>query len=176
MGASEFIVSGDNLETKSSWGIRLGYVAAYELTESFFLKGAILINQRGFNYSDERWGLNAVDLPLNLGFSAPIGEKGMKWFLDAGINIEYNFRAFTKVNDELVTLSIGNETGDIKPFSFGVNGGTGIQFTERMQLRFSYYYGLTNLLQTSEDSWKNFVIGTALIFHFQKNQASPIVY
>ncbi len=40
MGAREFVISNENLAPEISWGIRLGYVAGYELSESFFSTGS----------------------------------------------------------------------------------------------------------------------------------------
>ena len=165
MAAAEFNLQGMAIDTKPSWGIRLGYAATYHMNDKLFLRGAALINQRGFSYADERWGLSIIDVPLNLGLELPLGDSGKKWFFDAGINFEYNFRAFTRFDGDLVVLTIGNDPDDIKPFSMGYNLGTGLRFGEKFDVRVNYYRGLVNLLQTGSDTWQNYTVGTALIFY-----------
>ncbi|MEH0156381.1 porin family protein [Limibacter armeniacum] len=167
MMGGNLMISNVEADTEYSWGIRLGYVGEYKLSDGAFLRGAVLLNQRGFQFADERWGLNAIDVPVNLGYNFNLNDDGLKLFLDAGVNLEYNFRAFTKINDELVTLTIGSEEGDIKRFSTGVNFGTGLQFSEKVKLRVNYYKGMTNLLQSNNDEWNNHVVGVSLDYFFK---------
>lgn len=156
----------DPIETSSSWGIRLGYVGEYAFSETTYFRGALLINQRGFKFADERWGLNVIDLPLNVGFAPSLGAGNLKWFIDGGLNIGFSFRAFTKIDGELTTLTIGSGPDDIKILSTGFNIGTGLQFSEKLKLRVNYYNGFTNMVQSPGDEWKNQVLGVALNFFF----------
>ncbi len=161
--SANFVLDGP-VDTKSTWGIRLGYVGEYSLSKSLYFRFGLLINQRGFKLADERWGLNALDVPLNIGYSVPLNDNGFEFFIDGGLNLEYNFHAFTKINDELVALSIGSEQQDIKTFGTGFNFGTGFQVSKRVKTRVSYYKGLTNLVRTTNDEWKNNVLGFAVIY------------
>lgn len=165
MNADFTLSPGGEVDTKSSWGIRLGYVAEYYVTDQFYLRGAVLVNQRGFFFDNERWGLNALDIPVNLGYAFPVKDE-MKVFIDGGVNVEYNFHAFTKIDNELVELTIGGDEQDIKPISIGVNFGTGYQFSEKWKFRVNYYKGLTNLVRTDGDEWTNSVVGFAFDFFF----------
>lgn len=166
MGA-DFILE-EPIATQDSWGIRLGYVGEYQISDHLYARGAALINQRGFKFGGERWALSAIDVPVNLGYALNLNDKNLKLFIDGGFNFAYNFRAFTKSNGEIVTLEIGNEEGDIKMFSTGFNVGGGLQFSEKIKVRVNYYSGLTNLLRTEGDEWKNHVIGLSLNFFFKK--------
>lgn len=152
------------VDTKSSWGIRLGYVGEYALSENHYLRFGALINQRGFKLADERWALTALDFPLNIGYLKEINNGSLQLFVDGGLNLEYNVRATTKLDGDLVELTIGGEEDDIKPLAVGVNLGIGVQLKENIKIRTSYYRGLTNLLRTDNDSWKNSVFGFALNF------------
>lgn len=156
----------DPIDTNSSWGIRLGYVGEIPLSKKFYVRGAALINQRGFEFLDERWALNVVDLPLNLGYAIPLNSTSVEVFLDAGLNLEYNMDAFTKIDGEMVRLEIGGSEDDIKRFSQGLNVGAGMRFSNALKLRLSYYQGLTNIVRSADDSWKNTVIGVSLNFFF----------
>ena len=156
----------DAFDTNASWGIRLGYVGEFPLSQDLYFRGAALINQRGFEFLDERWALNTIDPPLNLGYAIPISNNSVEFFLDAGLNLEYNMDAFTKIDGETVRLNIGVSEDDIKRFSQGFNLGTGLRFSRALKLRVSYYQGLTNLVRSNDDSWKNRVIGVSLNYFF----------
>jgi len=67
----------DAIDTNASWGIRLGYVGEFPLSQDLYFRGAALINQRGFEFLDERWALNTVDLPLNLGYTIPLNSNSV---------------------------------------------------------------------------------------------------
>ncbi len=161
--SANFTLNGP-VETNSTWGIRLGYVGEYSVSKHFYFRFGLLVNQRGFELGEERWGLNALDVPLNIGYSIPLNDEGFEFFIDGGFDLEYNFHAFTKINDELVALSIGGEQDDIKSFGTGFNIGTGLQVSKRVKTRVSYYKGLSNLVRTTNDEWKNKVIGVAVIY------------
>ncbi len=154
------------VDTSNSWGIRFGYVGEYNFSDQVYFRGAFLINQRGFQFADERWGLNVIDIPLNIGFSPGIGTGKLQWFLDGGFNVDFSIRAFTKIDGELTTLTIGNGPEDIKVISTGFNIGTGLQFSKKIKLRINYYSSFTNILQTSNEEWKNQVIGIAFNWFF----------
>ena len=166
MGADVYFE--ESIETKNSWGIRLGYVGEYHLSDHVYARGAVLINQRGFQYADQRWGLNAIDVPINLGYSLTPSGKTPRVFIDGGVNFQYNFRAFTKINGELVTLDIGSGEEDIKTISTGLNVGAGLQFSDAIKVRLNYYHGITNLVRTPGDEWKNRVYGVALNYFFKQ--------
>lgn len=159
----------DPIETNGSWGIRLGFVSEVPLSIKTYFRGAALINQRGFEFLDERWALNVVDVPLNLGYAIPIANSRVAFFVDGGLNLEYNMDAFTKIDGETVRLDIGGAEDDIKRFSQGFNLGTGVRFSRALKLRVNYYQGLTNLVRSADDSWKNRVIGISLNYFFNKS-------
>lgn len=154
------------IDTNGSWGIRLGFVSEVPLSNKTYFRGAALINQRGFEFLDERWALNVIDVPLNLGYAIPLANSRIALFLDAGLNVEYNMDAFTKIDGETVRLDIGSSEDDIKRFSQGFNLGTGVRFSRALKLRLNYYQGLTNLVRSADDSWKNRVIGISLNYFF----------
>ena len=165
----------DTIDTDNIWGLRLGYVGEFPLSERTFLRGAVLINKRGFQFMDERWGLTVLDLPLNLGYGIPLGGNSTKLFFDAGINLEYILEAFTRISGTKTLINMGSGDGEIKRFVQGFNLSSGIQFSKGLQLRVNYYRGLTNVIRSEEDSWKNRAIGVSLcIFFFRAGNAQHL--
>lgn len=156
---------GEELQTTPTYGIRLGYIGEYHLFEDVFLRFGLLVNQRGFELADERWGLNVFDAPLNVGYALKLNNN-LKLTLDGGFNIEYNFQAFTKIDGKPVKISIGRGEDDIKQIGAGVNLGIGLQLSEFIKVRGEYYKGLSNLVRTQGDDWKNRVIGLSVDFFF----------
>lgn len=156
----------NEIDTQNSWGIRLGYVGEFPISDPLYFRGALLINQRGFQFLDERWALNVIDVPLNFGYSIPLGGNSKYFFLDGGLNLEFNMDAFTKIDGETVRLTIGSDDDDIKRISQGFNLGTGIRFSSALKMRINYYQGLTNLIRSANDNWKNRAIGISINYFF----------
>ncbi len=164
-------------EPKSSLGFSLGYAAERDLSESVYVKVAVLAtkrsfnanNIRGINTSKEKWGLNVIEIPINLGYYLNYNNRNFQIFVEGGLNVDYNMRGFIKNDDETITLDIGNE-GSVNRISTGVNVGVGLLFSKRTKVRLYYYNGLTNVLTTENDQWKNKAIGISLNYFLKKRE------
>ncbi len=164
-------------EPTSSFGFSLGYAAERDLSENMYVKVAILAskrsfnanNIRGINTTEEKWGVNVIEIPINLGYYLNVNNRNFQIFIEGGLNIDYNIRAFVKNDNETITLDIGSE-GGVNRISTGANIGAGILFSKRMKVKMHYYKGLTNLLNTEDDIWKNGAIGISLNYFLKKRE------
>jgi hypothetical protein len=161
----------------SDFGFSLGYAAERDLSENLYVKVAILVNKRGlkavnkrgFNTTDETWGLNVIEVPVNFGYYINYNNRNFQFFIDAGLNFDYNIRAFVENENEKITLDIGGE-GDIKRISTGATIGAGILFSKRLKVRLNYYYGLTSVSNNENDEWKNNSFGISFNYFLKKRE------
>ncbi len=164
-------------EPSSAFGFSLGYAAERDLSESVYMKVAVLVtkrsfnanNIRGINTTQEKWGVNVIEIPLNLGYYLNFNNRNFQFFVEGGLNIDYNMRAFVKNDNETITLDIGGE-GSVNRISTGVNVGAGLLFSKRIKVRLQYYNGLTNILNTDDDQWKNKAFGISLNYFLKKRE------
>jgi len=161
----------------SDFGFSLGYVAERDLSEKVYMKVAVLVtkrglkavNNRGFNTTDESWGLNVIEVPLNFGYYINYNNRNRQIFVDAGLSIDYVMRAFVENPDEKITLDIGGE-GSVKRLGAGVNVGTGLLLNKRLKFRVYYYYGLTSVAANENDQWKNSAFGVSFNYFLKKRE------
>lgn len=164
-------------EPSGALGFSLGYTAERDLSEQIYLKLGVLVNKRsheainlrGFNTTDETWGLNVIELPVNFGYYLNFNNRNSQFFIEAGLSFDYVMRAFVENSTEKITLDIGSE-GDIKRFGAGANIGAGLLLSKRLKFRVFYYYGLTSISNNENDEWKNNAFGLSLNYFLKKRE------
>ena len=170
-------MSGESSEPSSTFGFSVGYIAERDLSENLYVKVAILANKRGFNAvnkrgintTDEKWRLNVIEIQINLGYYLNWNNRNRQIFLEGGLTFDYNGRAFIKNDTETITLDIGSEAS-VKRISTGVNIGAGLLFSKRIKVRLNYYHGLSNVLITEGDEWKNRGFGISCNYFLKKRE------
>lgn len=163
-------IDGLDLPSKNAFGPRVGYIGELGLKGGVKMGWGLLFMQKGFKLDGETWAISSFDLPLRIGYSIPLKNERIRLFGDVGGTFEYNFNATAKIDGETVELLIGDEDGDLKRFSNGIEIGAGVSLAQLIGLRISYYLGMTNLVRNSPNSeWKNHYIGFSLQFLFMKN-------
>jgi len=161
----------ESAEPSSALGFQLGYLAERELTDNIYIRLGVnftrrefkAISRRGINTSNEKWGIDAIEIPVNLGYYLNWNNRNFQFFVDAGINLGFNNRAITKNENETIRLDIGNEA-DIKRIAIGANAGLGLLIKKRIKVRLNYYNSLSNIMNTEGDIWKNKTFGISLSY------------
>lgn len=167
---AEFNVD-ESVDPSSASGFFLGYVAERDLTDNLFLRIAVNFNRRefnavsrrGINTTDEKWGTDLIEIPVNLGYYVNWNNKNLQFFVDAGINLGYNNRAVIKNDEETIRLDIGGD-GDIERIALGANAGIGLLIKKRLKFRLNYYNSLSNIINTEGNNWKNKTFGLSVSY------------
>ena len=167
---AEFNVD-ESVDPSSASGFFLGYVAERDLTDNLFLRIAVNFNRRefnavsrrGINTTDEKWGIDLIEIPVNLGYYVNWNNKNLQFFVDAGINLGYNKRAFIKNDEETIRLDIGSDA-DIERIAMGANAGIGLLIKKRLKFRLNYYNSLSNIINTEGNNWKNKTFGLSVSY------------
>ncbi len=165
----------DSAEPSSSLGFFVGYVAERDFSDNLYIRfGANYnrrefnaISRRGVNTSDEKWGITVIEVPVNLGYYLNYNNRNYQFFVDAGVNLGYNSRAFVKNEEETIRLDIGGD-GDINRITIGGNAGVGLLIKRRIKVRLNYYTSLSDIVNTEENTWKNKTFGLSLNYFFKE--------
>lgn len=168
---------GETSEPSPVTGFFIGYVAERDLSDNIFLRLGINFNRReidavarrGINTSDEKWGLDVIEIPVNLGYYINWNRRNFQFFIDAGVNLGFNNRAITENDQETIRLDIGSDA-DVKRFGFGANAGLGVLLKKRVKLRFSYYTNLSSVVNTEGNMWENKTIGLSINYFLKERQ------
>lgn len=174
MTNADFMIN-DSAEPSSSFGYFIGYVAERDFSDNLYIRfGANYnrrefnaISRRGINTTDETWGVDVIEVPINLGYYLNWNNRNYQFFVDAGLNLGYNSRAFVKNEEETIRLDIGGDS-DINRITIGANVGGGLLIKKRFKIRLNYYTSLTNIVSTEEDTWKNKTFGLSLNYFFKE--------
>lgn len=166
---------GESTEPSGSFGFFVGYVAERDFTDNLYIRIGVnynrrefkAISKRGINSSDEVWGIDVIEIPINLGYYLNWNNRNYQFFVDAGINLGYNSRAFTKNEEETIRLDIGGDS-DINRITFGANVGAGLLIKSRIKVRLNYYTSLSNIVNTEENTWKNKTFGLSVNYFFKE--------
>lgn len=164
----------DSSEPSNALGFFIGYVAERDFSDNLYIRFGVnynrrefnAISRRGINTSEEKWGVDVIEVPFNLGYYINWNNRNLQFFLDAGLNLGYNGRAFVQNEEETIRLDIGGD-GEINRISIGANAGGGLLIKKRVKIRLNYYYGLTNIVNTEENTWKNRTFGLSLNYFFK---------
>jgi len=176
MNNADFMIN-ESAEPSSATGFFLGYVAERDLSDNLYVRLGFnfnrrefkAISRRGINTTKEKWGIDAIEIPINLGYYVNWNNKNFQIFVDAGINLGYNNRAITTNYRETIRLDIGSDA-DIKRLAIGANVGTGLLIKKRFKVRLNYYNGLTNIANSDGDTWKNKTLGLSLAYFLREKQ------
>ena len=117
MTNADFMI-GESAEPSNSFGFLIGYVAERDFSDNLYIRfGANYnrrefkaISRRGINTSNETWGIDVIEVPINLGYYLNWNNRNYQFFIDAGMNLGYNSRAFTKTEDETIRLDIRGDS------------------------------------------------------------------
>jgi len=170
MTNAEFNVN-ESVDPSNSSGFFFGYVAERDLTDNIFLRIGVnfnrrefnAISRRGINTTEEKWGTDLIEIPVNLGYYVNWNNKNLQFFVDAGINLGYNNRAIIKNDDETIRLDIGSDA-DIERIAMGANAGIGLLIKKRLKFRLNYYNSLSNIINTEGNNWKNKTFGLSVSY------------
>tara|TARA_R110002073_G_scaffold72537_1_gene177113 strand:+ start:76111 stop:76659 length:549 start_codon:yes stop_codon:yes gene_type:complete len=167
----------ESAEPSASVGLVLGYMAERELSDNIYVRFACNYNKRTFEAisrkgiytSDENWAVDAIEIPVNLGYYLNVNNRNLQFFVDGGFNIGFNFRATTKTTIETIHLDIGSDA-DIQRMVFGANIGAGLLVKKRLKMRLNYYHGLSSIVNTEGNTWKNKTLGLSLNYFIRDKQ------
>ena len=173
---ADFMI-GESAEPSSLTGFMIGYVAERDLNENLFFRIGINFNRReidaiarrGINTSEEKWGVDVIEIPVNMGYYLNWNRRNFQFFIDAGINLGFNNRAITKNEDETIRLDIGSDA-NVKRFGFGANGGAGVLIKKRVKVRLNYYTNLSSIVNTEGDNWKNTTVGLSINYFLKERE------
>jgi len=152
----------ESFESGSALAFSIGYVAERDFSENLYLRFGVNYVQRTFNAEglrgfveiDEKWGIDGIEIPINMGYYLNWNNRNYQFFLDAGLNLGYNTRAFIQSEEETIRLEMGSD-GEISRTAIGANIGAGLLIKSKLKVRLNYYNGLTNLANAEENTWKN---------------------
>lgn len=176
MTNADFVVN-ESAEPSSAYGFFLGYLAERDLSDNLYVRLGFnfnrrqfnAISRRGINTTDEKWGIDAIEIPINLGYYVNWNNRNFQFFVDVGINLGYNSRVTTKNDEETIRLDIGGDA-DVKRIAIGANAGVGLLIKKRIKVRFNYYNSLTNIINTEGNVWKNKTFGVSLNYFLREKQ------
>ncbi len=176
MNNADFVVN-ESAEPSSAFGFSLGYLAEYDFSENVYLRLGFnfnrrefnAISRRGINTSEEKWGIDAIEIPVNLGYYVNWNNRNFQFFVDAGINLGYNNRATITNDDETIRLDIGSEA-DVNRIAIGGNVSVGLLIKKRVKVRLNYYNSLSNIMNTEGNTWKNKTLGISLNYFLREKQ------
>lgn len=173
---AEFNIDG-SVNSGRVTGFLIGYVYERDISDMVFLRLGLTFNRRAFNVNtirgvtiyNEKYGSDAIEIPVNLGYYLNWNRRNFQFFVDAGFNIGYNNRAIVKKENETVALDIGKDA-DIKRTAFGANGSMGLLIKKRLKVRLNYYYGLSNMANTDNYIWKNRTLSISLNYFLREKE------
>jgi len=176
MTNADFVVN-ESAEPSNAIGFFLGYLAERDLTDNLYIRLGANFNRRQFNAisrrgirtSEEKWGIDAIEIPVNLGYYLNWNNRNFQFFIDAGINLGYNSRVTTTNDVETIRLDIGSDA-DVNRIAIGANAGIGLLIKKRVKVRLNYYNGLSNIINTEGDTWKNKTFGVSLNYFLREKQ------
>ena len=176
MNNADFKVN-ESAEPSSAYAFYLGYLAERDISDNLYVRLGVnfnrrefkAINRRGINTSEEKWGIDAIEIPVNLGYYINWNNRNFQFFVDAGINFGYNNRATIKNNEETIRLDIGSDA-DINRMTIGANAGVGLLIKKRVKVRLNYYNSLSNIINTEGNVWKNKTFGLSLNYFLREKQ------
>ena len=176
---ADFII-GESVEPSGAVGFLFGYLAERDLSDNLFFRIGInynkrqfeAINRRGINTTDEKWTVDVIEVPINLGYYLNRNQRNFQFFVDAGVNLGYNNRVAVKNDVETIRLDIGSDA-EIKQIAIGANISTGLLIKKRVKIRLNYYHGLSNIVNNENDSWKNKTFSLSLNYFLKERE---IVY
>ena len=144
------LIFEESLESGNALGFSIGYVAERDFSENLYLRFGVNYVQRTFNAEglrgfveiDEKWGIDGIEIPINMGYYLNWNNRNYQFFLDAGLNLGYNTRTFIQSEEETIRLEMGSE-GEISRTAIGANIGAGLLIKSKLKVRSVSYTHLT---------------------------------
>jgi len=169
------LIFEESLESGSALGFSIGYVAERDFSENLYLRFGVNYVQRTFNAEglrgfveiDEKWGIDGIEIPINMGYYLNWNNRNYQFFLDAGLNLGYNTRTFIQSEEETIRLEMGSD-GEISRTAIGANIGAGLLIKSKLKVRLNYYNSLTNLANAEENTWKNRTFSLSLNYFLKE--------
>lgn len=146
----------------SEFGINIGGIAEYPISDRFSVQAELLFNQKAGGYSikdNSNFFLGNVDLKLGY-IDIPILAKvylGNKFSFEVGPQIGFNISEKTEFNGAEVE-------SEVKTLDTAIVGGFGYQFDQGLFIQARYAYGLSEILEN--ERYKNSVISLSLGYKF----------
>lgn len=173
---AEFRIN-ESAEPSGALGFNVGYLAERDLSENLYVRLGFefnrrefkAISRRGINTTNEKWGIDNVEIPVNFGYYLNWNNRNFQFFVDAGINIGYNMRAIIENDEETIRLDIGSDA-DINRIAMGANVGAGLLIKKRIKVRLNYYNGLSNIINTEGNTWKNKTFGLSINYFLREKE------
>lgn len=176
MTNADFMI-GESAEPSNAYSFFLGYLAERDLSDNIYVRLAFTFNRRefnaisrrGINTTKEKWGIDAIEIPINLGYYLNWNNRNFQFFVDGGINLGYNSRVITKNDEETIRLDIGSDA-EINRIAIGTNAGLGVLIKKRVKVRLNYYNSLSNIVSTEGNTWKNKTFGISLNYFLREKE------
>ena len=173
---ADFLVN-ESAEPSSALGFNVGYLAERDLSENLYIRLGFefnrrefkAISRRGINTTNEKWGIDGLEIPINFGYYLNWNNRNFQFFVDAGVNIGYNMRAIIENDEETIRLDIGSDT-EINRTAIGANVGAGLLIKKRIKVRLNFYNGLSNIVNTEGNTWKNKTFGLAINYFLREKE------
>jgi hypothetical protein len=146
----------------SEFGINLGGIAEYSLSDRFSIQAELLFNQKAGTFTikdNSNFVLGSVVSKLGY-IDIPIIAKiyiGDKFSFEVGPQFGFNISEKTEFNDS----EIESETNTLDT---AIVGGFGYQFEQGLFIQARYGYGLSEVFEN--DKYKNSVISLSLGYKF----------
>lgn len=145
------------------FGINIGGMAEYELSDSFSIQAELLYNSRGGKVLGD--GTN----PNDLGFDAKLSYldipiQGKFYFIE---NLSFDFGTqFGFLINEKAELNSGEEVElyGTKSFDLSINGGFSYKFENNLIIQTRYNFGLIEIFEN--ERYKNSMISLSLGYYF----------
>ena len=159
---STLSIDDETFDTKMKFGVHIGAVAEFGISENLFIEPGLLFSQKGTSYDvegDYDLRMNYLDIPLNLRY------KVGNFFLQGGPLIGIGLNG-TQNYDEGAEEDIEFGTGEneTKRVDIGLSLGAGMNFNN-FQISANYGFGLRNLSNIDDMSTKNRVFSVSVGYY-----------
>ncbi len=146
----------------SEFGINLGGIAEYSISDKFSLQAELLFNQKAGTFTvKDNSNIVLGNVESKLGYiDIPILAKiylGDKFSFEVGPQIGFNVSEKTEFNGSEVDT-------EIKTLDTAIVGGFGFQFDKGLFIQARYAYGLSEIFEN--ERYKNSVISLSLGYKF----------
>jgi hypothetical protein len=157
-----------NEERKMRPTFHFGPVLNIGVSNNFSIQPQLLLQGKGVGIEHDghtdKFSFLSLDLPVNLLY------RSNGFFIGGCPNLGINLSGKLKAEDdpsENTDFTFG-EGGQYKRTNVGLNFLTGYQLRNGLSIQASYLAGLSNWKSTTNDTWRNHVIGIGLGYMFNR--------
>lgn len=165
--------AAENKDLVPRAAFHVGVVGEFGLGKNLSLQPQLLFSGRGTREKHEDhndvYAFNSLELPVNLLYRSE-GKSG-SFFIGGGPNLGYNLSGKvweTDLPDEKTKIEFGSEVGQIRRMDVGFNALAGYEMNNGLFFSVNYTRGITNWLNTSNDTWRNNLLGVSVGYFFGK--------